>query len=129
MAKLRYLLNIKNSFGHTTKEYTLSSSTHFSNLHTKIIDSGSSVTGIYLDIEEKEITLYLPNKHISFSKGIFSIDWINLDLSEIETLPKKITLVNTKTGGYEVYTYESHKNKLAFYSSESGKTKLHIKIF
>lgn len=129
MAKLRYLLNIKNSFGHTTKEYTLSSSTHFSNLHTKIINSGSSVTGIYLDIEEKEITLYLPNKHISFSNGIFSIDWINLDINEIETLPKKIILVNTKTGGYEVYTYESHKNKLAFYSSESRKTKLHIKIF
>lgn len=129
MAKLRYLLNIKNFYGHTTKEYTLNSSTHFSNLHTKIINSGSSVTGIYLDIEEKEITLYLPNKHISFSKGTFLVDWINLDLSEIETLPKKITLVNTKTGGYEVYSYESHKNKLAYYISESGKTKLHIKIF
>lgn len=129
MAKLRYLLNIKNSFGHITKEYTLSSSTHFSNLHTKIINSGSSVTGIYLDIEEKEITLYLPNKHISFSKGIFSVDWINLDLSEIDTLPQKIILVNTKTGGFEVYTYESHKNKLAYYISESRKTKLHIKIF
>lgn len=129
MAKLRYLLNIKNSFGHTTKEYTLSSSTHFSNLHTKIINSGSSVTGIYLDIEEKEITLYLPNESISFSKGIFSIDWINLDFKEVDTLPKKITLVNTKTGGYEVYTYESHKNKFAYYSSESRKTKLHIKIF
>ena len=129
MAKLRYSLNIKNSFGHTTKEYTLNSSTHFSNLHTKIISNGSSVTGIYLDIEEKEITLYLPNENISFSKGIFSIDWINLDLSEIDTLPKKITLVNTKTGGYEVYTYESHKNKLAYYNSENRKTKLHIKIF
>lgn len=129
MAKLRYLLNIKNFYGHITKEYTLSSSTHFSNLHTKIINSGSSVTGIYLDIEEKEITLYLPNKHISFSKGIFSIDWINLDLEEIDSLPKKITLVNIKTGGFEVYTYESHKNKIAFYTSESRKTKLHIKIF
>lgn len=129
MAKLRYLLNIKNSFGHTTKEYVVTSSTHFSNLRTKIISSGSSVTGIYLDIEEKEITLYLPNKYISFSKGIFSIDWINLDFKEIDTLPEKITLVNTKTGGYEVYSYESHKNKLTFYNSESGKTKLHIKIF
>ena len=129
MAKLRYLLNIKNSFGHTTKEYTLNSSIHFSNLHTKIINSGSSVTGIYLDIEEKEITLYLPNKHISFSKGIFLIDWINLDLSEIDTLPEKITLINTKTGGFEIYTYESHKNKIAYYNSESRKTKLHIKIF
>ena len=129
MAKLRYSLNIKNHFGHTTKEYVVTSSTHFSNLHTKIIGSGSSVTGIYLDIEEKEITLYLPNKSISFSKGIFLVDWINLDFKEIDTLPEKITLVNTKTGGYEVYTYESHKNKLAFYSSESKKTKLHIKIF
>lgn len=129
MAKLRYLLNIKNSFGHITKEYTLNSSTHFSNLHIKIINSGSSVTGIYLDIEEKEITLYLPNKHISFSKGTFSIDWINLDFKELDTLPSKIILVNTKTGGYEVYTYESHKNKTAFYISESRKTKLHIKIF
>ena len=129
MAKLRYSLNIKNSYGHTTKEYTLNSSTHFSNLHTKILNSGSSVTGIYLDIEEKEITLYLPNENISFSKDTFSIDWINLDFKEIDTLPKKITLVNTKTGGYEVYTYENHKNKIAFYSSESRKTKLHIKIF
>lgn len=129
MAKLRYLLNIKNSFGHTTKEYIVTSSTHFSNLHTKIINSGSSVTGIYLDIEEKEITLYLPNKSITFSKGIFLVDWINLDFKEIDSPPKKITLINTKTGGYEVYTYESHKNKLAFYNSESGKTKLHIKIF
>ena len=129
MAKLRYLLNIKNFYGHTTKEYVVSSSIHFSNLHTKIINSGSSVTGIYLDIEEKEITLYLPNKNISFSKGIFLIDWINLDLSEIDTLPEKITLVNTKTGGFEFYTYESHKNKLAYYSSENRKTKLHIKIF
>lgn len=129
MAKLRYSLNIKNSFGHITKEYVVNSSTHFSNLHTKIIGSGSSVTGIYLDIEEKEITLYLPNESISFSKGIFSVDWINLDFKEINTLPTRITLVNTKTGGYEVYFYESHKNKLAFYSSESGKTKLHIKIF
>lgn len=129
MAKLRYLLNIKNHFGHTTKEYVVNSSTHFSNLHTKIINSGSSVTGIYLDIEEKEIILYLPNKSISFSKGIFLVDWINLDFKEIDTLPSKITLVNTKTGGYEVYTYENHKNKIAFYSSESRKTKLHIKIF
>lgn len=129
MAKLRYSLNIKNQYGHTTKEYVVNSSTHFSNLHTKIINSGSSITGIYLDIEEKEITLYLPNKHISFSKGIFLIDWINLDIKEVDTLPSKITLVNTKTGGYEVYTYESHKNKLAYYSSESRKTKLHIKIF
>lgn len=129
MAKLRYLLNIKNSFGHTTKEYVVTSSTHFSNLHTKIINSGSSITGIYLDIEEKEITLYLPNKSITFSKGIFLVDWINLDFKEIDSLPKKITLVNIKTGGYEVYTYESHKNKLAFYNSESGKTKLHTKIF
>jgi hypothetical protein len=129
MAKLRYLLNIKNHFGHTTKEYVVNSSTHFSNLHTKIISSGSSVTGIYLDIEEKEITLYLPNKHISFSKGTFSVDWINLDIKEVDTLPKKITLVNTKTGGYEIYTYENHKNKLAYYSSENRKTKLHIKIF
>lgn len=129
MAKLRYLLNIKNSFGHTTKEYVVTSSTHFSNLHTKIISNGSSVTGIYLDIEEKEITLYLPNENISFSKGIFSIDWINLDTKEIDALPKKIILINTKTGGFEVYTYENHKNKTAFYNSESGKTKLHIKIF
>lgn len=129
MAKLRYLLNIKNFYGHTTKEYVVSSSTHFSNLHTKIINSGASVTGIYLDIEEKEIILYLPNKHISFSKGIFYIDWINLDLNEVDTLPKKITLVNIKTGGFEVYTYKNHKNKLAFYSSENRKTKLHIKIF
>lgn len=129
MAKLRYLLNIKNSYGHTTKEYVVTSSTHFSNLHTKIINSGSSVTGIYLDIEEKEIILYLPNKSISFSKGVFSIDWINLDIKEVNTLPSKITLVNTKTGGYEVYTYESHKNKFAYYTSESRKTKLHIKIF
>lgn len=129
MAKLRYLLNIKNHFGYTTKEYVVSSSTHFSNLHTKIINGGSSVTGIYLDIEEKEITLYLPNENISFSKGIFLVDWINLDLKEIDTLPEKITLVNTKTGGYEVYTYESHKNKLAFYTSGNRKTKLHIKIF
>lgn len=129
MAKLRYLLNIKNSFGHITKEYVVTSSTHFSNLHAKILSSGSSVTGIYLDIEEKEITLYLPNKNISFSKGIFSIDWVNLDFKEIDTLPKKITLINTKTGGYEVYTYENHKNKIAFYTSESRKTKLHIKIF
>lgn len=129
MAKLRYLLNIKNSFGHTTKEYIVTSSIHFSNLHTKIVNSGSSVTGIYLDIEEKEITLYLPNESISFSKGIFFVDWINLDFKEIDTLPSKIILVNTKTGGFEVYTYESHKNKLAFYSSESRKTKLHIKIF
>lgn len=129
MAKLRYLLNIKNFYGHTTKEYVVSSSTHFSNLHTKIINSGSSVTGIYLDIEEREIILYLPNKSITFSKGIFLVDWINLDFKEIDTLPKKITLVNTKTGGYEVYTYESHKNKLAYYTSESRKTKLHIKIF
>lgn len=129
MAKLRYSLNIKNQYGHTTKEYVVNSSTHFSNLHTKIINSGSSVTGIYLDIEEKEITLYLPNKHISFSKGIFLVDWINLDFKEIDTLPKKITLINTKTGGFEVYTYESHKNKTAFYISESRKTKLHIKIF
>lgn len=129
MAKLRYSLNIKNQYGHTTKEYVVNSSTHFSNLHTKIINSGSSVTGIYLDIEEKEITLYLPNKSISFSKGIFLVDWINLDFKEIDTLPEKITLVNTKTGGYEVYIYINHKNKLAFYSSESGKTQLHIKIF
>lgn len=129
MAKLRYLLNIKNSYGHTTKEYVVTSSTHFSNLHTKIINSGSSVTGIYLDIEEKEITLYLPNESISFSKGIFLVDWINLNFKEIDTLPKKITLVNTKTGGFEFYTYENHKNKLAFYISESKKTKLHIKIF
>lgn len=129
MAKLRYLFNIKNSFGHTTKEYVVTSSTHFSNLHTKIINSGSSVTGIYLDIEEKEITLYLPNKNISFSKGIFSIDWINLDFKEVDTLPEKIILINTKTGGFEVYTYENHKNKNAFYSSESRKIKLHIKIF
>lgn len=129
MAKLRYLLNIKNHFGHTTKEYVVNSSTHFSNLHIKIISSGSSVTGIYLDIEEKEITLYLPNKNISFSNGIFLVDWINLEIKEIDTLPMKITLVNTKTGGYEVYTYESHKNKLAFYSSESKKTQLYIKIF
>lgn len=129
MAKLRYSLNIKNQYGHTTKEYVVNSSTHFSNLHTKIINNGSSVTGIYLDIEEKEITLYLPNKSITFSKGIFLVDWINLDLSEVDTLPKKITLVNTKTGGFEVYTYENHKNKLAFYNSESGKTQLHIKIF
>lgn len=129
MAKLRYLLNIKNSFGHTTKEYVVTSSTHFSNLHIKIINSGSSVTGIYLDIEEKEITLYLPNESISFSKGIFLVDWINLDFKEIDTLPKKITLVNTKTGGFEVYTYENHKNKTAFYISESRKIKLHIKIF
>lgn len=129
MAKLQYLLNIKNSFGHTTKEYVVNSSTHFSNLHTKIINSGSSVTGIYLDIKEKEITLYLPNESITFSNGIFLVDWINLDIKEVDTLPKKITLVNTKTGGYEVYTYESHKNKNAFYNSESGKTKLHIKIF
>ena len=129
MAKLRYLLNIKNYFGHTTKEYVVTSSTHFSNLHTKIVDSGSSVTGIYLDIEEKEITLYLPNKSISFSKSIFLVDWINLDLKEIDTLPKEITLVNTKTGGYEVYTYENHKNKTAFYTSKNRKTKLHIKIF
>lgn len=129
MAKLRYLLNIKNSYGHITKEYTLNSSTHFSNLHTKIINSGSSVTGIYLDIEEKEITLYLPNESISFSKGIFLVDWINLNTQEVDTLPSKITLVNTKTGGFEVYIYDFHKNKLAFYNSESGKTKLHIKIF
>lgn len=129
MAKLRYLLNIKNQYGHTTKEYVVNSSTHFSNLHTKIIGNGSSVTGIYLDIEEKEITLYLPNKSITFSKGIFSIDWINLDFKEIDSLPKKITLVNTKTGGFEIYIYKNHKNKLAFYNSESGKTKLHIKIF
>ena len=129
MAKLRYLLNIKNSFGHTTKEYIVTSSTHFSNLHTKIINSGSSVTGIYLDIEEKEIALYLPNENISFSKGIFHVDWINLDTKEIDTLPKKIILINTKTGGFEVYTYENHKNKIAFYISESRKTKLHIKIF
>lgn len=129
MAKLRYLLNIKNSFGHTTKEYVVTSSTHFSNLHTKIISNGSSVTGIYLDIEEKEITLYLPNESISFSKGIFSIDWINLDFKEVDTLPSKIILVNTKTGGFEAYTYENHKNKTAFYSSENRKTKLHIKIF
>lgn len=129
MAKLRYLLNIKNSFGHTTKEYIVTSSIHFSNLHTKIIGSGSSVTGIYLDIEEKEIILYLPNESITFSKGIFLIDWINLNTQEIDTLPEKITLVNTKTGGFEVYTYENHKNKLAFYISESRKTKLHIKIF
>lgn len=129
MAKLRYLLNIKNHFGYTTKGYVVNSSTHFSNLHTKIIGSGSSVTGIYLDIEEKEITLYLPNESISFSKGIFLVDWINLDFKEIDTLPKKITLVNIKTGGFEVYTYENHKNKLAFYNSESRKTKLHIKIF
>jgi hypothetical protein len=129
MAKLRYLLNIKNSFGHITKEYVVTSSTHFSNLHTKIINSGSSVTGIYLDIEEKEITLYLPDKNISFSKGIFSIDWINLSIQEIDTLPSKITLVNTKTGGFEVYTYENHKNKTTFYNSENKKTQLHIKIF
>ena len=129
MARLRYLLNIKNSFGHITKEYVVTSSTHFSNLHTKIINSGSSVTGIYLDIEEKEIALYLPNESISFSKGIFSVNWINLNTQEIDTLPKKITLVNTKTGGFEVYTYENHKNKTAFYTSESRKTKLHIKIF
>lgn len=129
MAKLRYSLNIKNQYRHTTKEYVVNSSTHFSNLHTKIINSGSSVTGIYLDIEEKEITLYLPNESISFSKGIFLVDWINLDFKEIDTLPKKITLVNIKTGGFEVYTYENHKNKLAFYNSESRKTKLHIKIF
>ena len=129
MAKLRYSLNIKNQYGHTTKEYVVNSSTHFSNLHTKIINSGSSVTGIYLDIEEKEITLYLPNESISFSKGIFLVDWINLDFKEIDTLPGKITLVNTKTGGFEVYTYENHKNKTAFYISESRKTKLHIKIF
>jgi hypothetical protein len=129
MAKLRYLLNIKNYYSHTTKEYTLNSSTHFSNLHTKILSSGSSVTGIYLDIEEKEITLYLPNESISFLKGIFSINWVNLDFKEIDTLPKKITLINTKTGGFEVYTYENHKNKTAFYTSESRKTKLHIKIF
>lgn len=129
MAKLRYLLNIKNSYSHTTKEYVVTSSTHFSNLHTKIINSGSSVTGIYLDIEEKEITLYLPNESISFSKGTFLVDWINLNIQEIDTLPSKITLVNTKTGGFEVYTYESHKNKTTFYSSENRKTKLHIKIF
>lgn len=129
MAKLRYSLNIKNQYGHTTKEYVVNSSTHFSNLHTKIINSGSSVTGIYLDIEEKEITLYLPNKSITFSKGIFLVDWINLDFKEIDSLPMKIILINTKTGGFEFYTYENHKNKLAFYSSESGKTKLHIKIF
>lgn len=129
MAKLRYSLNIKNQYGHTTKEYVVNSSTHFSNLHIKIIDSGSSVTGIYLDIEEKEITLYLPNKSITFSKGIFLVDWINLDFKEIDTLPKKITLVNIKTGGFEIYIYKNHKNKLAFYNSESGKTKLHIKIF
>lgn len=129
MAKLRYLLNIKNSYSHTTKEYVVTSSIHFSNLHTKIINSGSSVTGIYLDIEEKEIILFLPNESITFSKGIFLVDWINLNTQEVDTLPKKITLVNTKTGGFEVYTYENHKNKLAFYSSESRKTKLHIKIF
>lgn len=129
MAKLRYLLNIKNFYGHTTKEYVVSSSTHFSNLHTKIINSVSSVTGIYLDIEEKEITLYLPNENITFSKGIFLVDWINLNTQEVDTLPSKITLVNIKTGGFEVYTYENHKNKTAFYISESRKTKLHIKIF
>lgn len=129
MAKLQYSLNIKNQYGHTTKEYVVNSSTHFSNLHTKILSSGSSVTGIYLDIEEKEITLYLPNESISFSKGIFLVDWINLDFKEIDTLPEKITLVNIKTGGFEIYIYENHKNKLAFYNSESGKTKLHIKIF
>lgn len=68
-------------------------------------------------------------KIFSFSKGIFLVDWINLDLKEVDTLPQKITLVNTKTGGYEVYTYESHKNKLAFYTSGNRKIKLHIKIF
>nr|DAX71792.1 MAG TPA: hypothetical protein [Caudoviricetes sp.] len=129
MAKLRYSLNIKNFYGHITKEYVVSSSTHFSNLHTKIISNGSSVTGIYLDIEEKEITLYLPNENISFSKDKFLVDWINLDIKEVDTLPKKITLVNIKTGGFEIYIYKNHKNKLAFYNSESGKTKLHIKIF
>lgn len=137
MAKLRYIFNIKKSSGkHIAKDYIVTSTKHFENLYTKIEKSGENkITGVFLDYEDTEITFILPDKNIKYKYGIFSMDWSLSAPEEMDTLPKYITLINSKTGGYSTYVLSEESlvdNKILKYlpKDENDKiTEIELKIF